>query len=51
MEGDPLGAPSHYSRALLGVWLYGFMTGIRSGWKLKVAGRSVRMTPRLMGRQ
>ena len=25
--GDPLGAPAYHPRALLSVWLYGFMTG------------------------
>ena len=28
--GDPLGASAYHPRALLGVWLYGFMTGTRS---------------------
>ena len=28
--GDPLGAPAYHPRALLSVWLYGFMTGVRS---------------------
>ena len=27
IEGDPLGAPAYHPRALLCVWLYGFMTG------------------------
>ena len=34
IEGDPLGAPAYHPRALLSVWLYGFMTGVRSCWKL-----------------
>lgn len=38
-EGDPMGAPSYHPRALLGVWLYGFMTGVRSSRKLEVACR------------
>ena len=28
--GDALGAPAYHPRALLSVWLYGFMTGVRS---------------------
>jgi transposase len=39
LEGDPLGAPSYHPRAMLGVWLYGFMTGTRSSRKLEVACR------------
>ncbi len=39
LEGDPLGAPSYHPRALLGVWLYGFMTGTRSSRKLEAACR------------
>ncbi len=38
-EGDPMGAPSYHPRALLGVWLYGFMTGVRSSRKLEAACR------------
>ena len=30
IDGDVLGAPAYHPRALLGVWLYGFMTGVRS---------------------
>ena len=37
IEGDPLGAPSYHPGALLSVWLYGFMTGIRSSRKLEAA--------------
>ena len=33
--GDPLGAPAYHPRALLSVWLYGFMTGVRSCRKLE----------------
>jgi len=33
-EGEPLGAPAYHPRVLLGVWLYGFMTGTRSSRKL-----------------
>ena len=39
IDGDPLGAPSYHPRALLSVWLYGFMTGIRSSRKLEAACR------------
>lgn len=35
--GDPLGAPAYHPRALLCVWLYGFMTGVRSCRKLEGA--------------
>ncbi len=35
LEGDPLGAPAYHPRALLSVWLYGFMTGTRSSRKLE----------------
>ena len=39
LEGDPLGAPAYHPRVLSGVWLYGFMTSIRSSRKLEVACR------------
>lgn len=39
IEGEPLGAPAYHPRALLCVWLYGFMTGIRSSRKLEAACR------------
>jgi transposase/IS5 family transposase len=39
LEGDPLGAPAYHPCALLSVWLYGFMTGIRSSRKLEAACR------------
>jgi transposase len=39
IEGDPLGSPSYNPRAMLGVWLYGFMTGTRSSRKLETACR------------
>ena len=38
-DGQPLGAPAYHPRALLSVWLYGFMTGIRSARKLEAACR------------
>ena len=37
--GDPLGAPAYHPSALLSVWLYGFMTGVRSCRKLETACR------------
>ena len=39
IEGDSMGAPAHHPRALLSVWLYGFMTGVRSCRKLEAACR------------
>ena len=30
IDGDSMGAPAYHPRALLSVWLYGFMTGVRS---------------------
>ena len=39
IEGDPMGAPAYHPRALLSIWLYGFMTGIRSSRKLEAACR------------
>ena len=39
LDGEPLGAPAYHPRVLLCVWLYGFMTGIRSSRKLEVACR------------
>ena len=39
-EGDPLGAPAYHPRALLCVWLYGFMTNDRSCRKLESACRN-----------
>ena len=38
-DGEPMGAPAYHHRALLGVWLYGFMTGVRSSRKLEAACR------------
>ena len=40
IAGDPLGAPSYHPWALLSVWLFGFVTGIRSSRKLKAACRN-----------
>ncbi len=37
--GDPLGAPSYDRRGLLGIWTYGFMTGLWSSRKLEAACR------------
>lgn len=39
IDGDPMGAPAYHPRALLSVWLYGFMTGVRSCRKLETACR------------
>ena len=39
IEGEVLGAPAYHPRALLSVWLYGFMTGVRSSRKLEAACR------------
>ena len=39
IEGDPMGAPAYHPRALLSVWLYRFMTGVRSCKKLEAAFR------------
>ena len=39
IEGDSIGAPAYHPRALLSVWLYGFMTGVRSCRKLEAACR------------
>ena len=39
IEGDPLGAPAYHPRALLSVWLFGFVTGIRSSRELEAACR------------
>jgi transposase len=39
LHGETLGTPAYHPRALLGVWLYGFMTGTRSSRKLESACR------------
>ena len=39
LEGDAQGAPAYHPRVLLSVWLYGFMTGVRSTRKLEAACR------------
>ena len=39
IDGEALGAPAYHPRALLSVWLYGFMTGVRSCRKLELACR------------
>ena len=39
LNGDGLGAPTYHPQALLYVWLYGFMTGVRSTRKLEAACR------------
>jgi len=38
-DGEVRGAPGYASAALLGAWLYGFMTGVRSSRKLEGACR------------
>ncbi len=38
-DGNPMGAPAYHPRALLSVWLYGFMTSVRSTRKLEAACR------------
>ena len=39
IDGEVQGAPAYHPRALLSVWLYGFMTGVRSFRKLEAACR------------
>ena len=39
LEGDPMGAGAYHPRALLSIWVYGFMTGVRSSRKLEAACR------------
>ncbi len=39
LEPRPMGVPAYHPRALLGVWLYGFMCGVRSSRKLEAACR------------
>ena len=39
IDGASMGAPAYHPRALLSVWLYGFMTGVRSCRKLETACR------------
>jgi transposase len=38
-DGSARGAPGYHPRALLGVWLYGFMSGVRSSRRLEAACR------------
>ena len=38
-DGEPMGAPAYHPRALLSVWLYGFMTNVRSCRKLEAVCR------------
>lgn len=38
-QGDPLGAPTYAPAVLLSIWLYGFVTGVRSSRKLEAACR------------
>ena len=39
VDGEALGSPSYDVRLLLSVWLYGFMTGLRSSRQLERACR------------
>ena len=39
VDGDPLGAPAYDPQVLLNIWLYGYMTGVRSCRKLEAACR------------
>lgn len=39
LQGDPLGAPAYHPGALLAIWVYGFMTGVRSSRRLESACR------------
>jgi len=39
VDGEALGAPAYHPEALLCVWLYGFMSGVRSSRKLEAACR------------
>jgi len=39
LDGEALGSPAYHPRALLSVWIYGFMTGVRSSRKLEAACR------------
>lgn len=39
LTGERRGAPAYHPQVLLGVWLYGFMTGVRSSRKLEAACR------------
>ncbi len=39
LAGDPMGAGAYHPRALLSIWVYGFMTGVRSSHKLEAACR------------
>jgi len=51
LDGDPLGAPAYHPRAPLSVWVYGFMTGVRSSRKLEAACREKLPYLRLTGCQ
>ncbi|MYC08200.1 MAG: transposase [Chloroflexi bacterium] len=50
-DGEPLGALAYHPCALLSVWLYGFMTGVRSCRKLETACRDQIPYLWLTGRQ
>jgi transposase len=50
-QGKPDGAPSYHPRLLLSVWIYGFMSGVRSSRKLETACRESLPYLWLSGRQ
>lgn len=37
LDGEPVGAPAYHPRVLVSIWVYGFMTGVRSSRKLEAA--------------
>jgi transposase len=39
IEGEERGAPNYHPRVMLGVWVYGFMSGLRTSRKLEAACR------------
>ena len=51
LQGDPRGAGAYHPRALLSVWVYGFMTGVRSSRKLEAACKDQVPYLWLVGRQ
>ena len=50
-DGNPMGAPAYHPRALLSVWLFGFMIGVRSTRRLEAACRDQIPFLWLTGRQ
>ena len=51
LRGNPRGAGAYHPCALLSVWIYGFMTGVRSSRKLEAACREQISFMWLTGRQ